>query len=146
MQAATYRNVLWATDLGEHSEPVGARAAEIAQRYAAPLSVLHVVAYLPPFELGGELTLPAYPDIEAQLIRQAKLRLEKLAQKYNVEIWRQNVVVGSARSEIVRVAREQNIDLIIVGGHSRHGLGLLLGSVANGVLHSAACDVLAVKV
>jgi universal stress protein A len=146
MQASVYQHVLWATDLGEHGELIGARAADIAERYAARLSVLHVVAYLPPFELGGELALPAYPEIEAQLIKQATSRLNKLAEKYNVKTECQNVVVGSPRYEIVRVAREQNVDLIVVGRHSRHGLGLLLGSVANGVLHGAVCDVLAVKV
>jgi len=146
MQATAYQHILWATDLGEHGELLGARAADIAQRYGARLSVLHVVAYLPPFELGGELALPAYPEIEAQLVKQATSRLDRLAQTYNVETQRQNVVVGSPRYEIVRVAREQNVDLIVVGRHSRHGLGWLLGSVANGVLHSAVCDVLAVKV
>jgi len=145
MQASAYQHVLWATDLGEHGELIGARAADIAQRYGARLSVLHVVAYLPPFELGGELALPAYPEIEAQLVKQATLRLGKLAEKYNVETARQSVVVGSPRHEIVRVADEQKVDLIVIGRHSRHGLGLLLGSVANGVLHSAVCDVLAVK-
>ncbi|MCP4009678.1 MAG: universal stress protein, partial [Proteobacteria bacterium] len=33
-----------------------------------------------------------------------------------------------------------------LGSHGRHGLGLLLGSTANGVLHLAQCDVLAVRV
>lgn len=146
MQTTAYRNILWATDLGEHGDLVGERAAELAQRYAASLSVIHVVAYLPPFELGGELALPSYAEIETQLIMQAKLRLEKLAQKFNVENQRQVVAVGAPRYEIVRMAREQNFDLIIVGGRSKHGLGLLLGSVANGVLHGANCDVLAVKV
>ena len=37
-------------------------------------------------------------------------------------------------------------DLIVVGSHGRHGLALLLGSTANGVLHGATCDVLAVRV
>ena len=35
-------------------------------------------------------------------------------------------------------------DLIVVGSHSRHGLGLLVGSTTDSVLHSAGCDVLAI--
>jgi universal stress protein A len=38
------------------------------------------------------------------------------------------------------------MDLVVVGSHGRHGLSLLLGSTANGVLHGAGCDVLAVRV
>ena len=37
-------------------------------------------------------------------------------------------------------------DLIVIGSHGRHGLALLLGSTANGVLHGAPCDVLAIRV
>ena len=35
---------------------------------------------------------------------------------------------------------------IVVGSHGRHGLALLLGSTASGVLHGAKCDVLAVRI
>jgi universal stress protein A len=56
------------------------------------------------------------------------------------------IVTGHTESEIHRVAKEISADLIIVGSHGRHGLALLLGSTANGVLHGATCDVLAVRV
>ncbi len=41
---------------------------------------------------------------------------------------------------------EINADLIVVGSHGRHGFALLMGSTANGVLHGARRDVLAVRV
>jgi len=53
--------------------------------------------------------------------------------------------MGSPKTEIIRVAQENGVDLIVVGSHGRHGLALLLGSTANGVLHYAPCDVLAVR-
>jgi universal stress protein A len=56
------------------------------------------------------------------------------------------VELGSPKAEITRVAEEQGVDLIVVGSHGRLGLELLLGSTANGVLHAAKCDVLAVRV
>jgi universal stress protein A len=52
---------------------------------------------------------------------------------------------GSPKQEIIRIAEENAVDLIVVGSHGRHGLALLLGSTANGVLHHANCDVLAVR-
>ena len=42
--------------------------------------------------------------------------------------------------------KRKGADVIVVGSHGRHGLALLLGSTANGVLHGATCDVLAVRV
>ncbi len=58
----------------------------------------------------------------------------------------QHLIFGRPESEIHRIAEEQGADLIVVGSHGRHGLALLLGSTANGVLHGASCDVLAVRV
>jgi universal stress protein A len=59
---------------------------------------------------------------------------------------RQFTPIGHAATEIQRVARDLDADLIVIGTHGRHGLGLLLGSTANGVLHGVKRDVLAVRV
>ncbi|WP_339891630.1 universal stress protein, partial [Neptuniibacter pectenicola] len=56
------------------------------------------------------------------------------------------VATGQTESEIHRIAKELEIDLIIVGSHGRHGIALLLGSTANGILHGATCDVLAIRI
>lgn len=53
--------------------------------------------------------------------------------------------MGEPREEIIRIAEQENVDLIVVGSHGEHGLALLLGSTANSVLHYAKCDVLAVR-
>ena len=53
---------------------------------------------------------------------------------------------GRPESELQRAAEAKGADVIVVGSHGRHGLALLLGSTANGVLHGATCDVLAVRV
>jgi universal stress protein A len=55
------------------------------------------------------------------------------------------MVWGVPGPEIVRLAEEEDIDLVIVGSHGRHGLALLLGSTANSVLHHTKCDVMAVR-
>jgi universal stress protein A len=51
----------------------------------------------------------------------------------------------SAKREIMHFAKEQNVDLIVVGTHGQHGLTDLLGSIAVGVAHMAPCDVLAIR-
>lgn len=146
MTPKEYSHVLWAADLSEHAESIGARARDMAQRYGAKLSAIHAVAYMPPFEFGGELALPPYREIEEQIVEQARERLEKFAVDFSIPNKQVHVVTGSARYEIVRFAKENAVDLIVVGRHSRRGLGLLLGSTATGVLHSATCDVLAILI
>ena len=46
----------------------------------------------------------------------------------------------------VGIAEEHAVDLIVIGSHGRHGLQRILGSTASGVLHTATCDVLAVRI
>lgn len=146
MTTKSYSHVLWASDLSENAGLIGGRAQDVAQRYGAKLSVLHVVAYLPPFEFGGELALPPYREIEDQIVEQARQRLSVAAKEFSIPEDRRHVVTGAARNEIVFFSKDNSVDLIVLGRHSRRGLGLLLGSTANGVLHSATCDVLAILI
>ena len=56
------------------------------------------------------------------------------------------IVHGEAASEIVRVAKERGVDLIVVSSHGRTGLGrILFGSTAEAVVRHASCPVLVVK-
>ena len=53
---------------------------------------------------------------------------------------------GDAAAEIVRIADEQNIDLIVISSHGRTGLGrIFFGSTAEAVVRHARCPVLVVK-
>ena len=52
---------------------------------------------------------------------------------------------GLIKNEILRVASEYKIDLIVAGSHGKHGLALLLGSTAHAILNSAPCDMLIVR-
>jgi nucleotide-binding universal stress UspA family protein len=53
---------------------------------------------------------------------------------------------GDAAAEIVRIAAEQQIDLIVISSHGRTGLGrIFFGSTAEAVVRHAGCPVLVVK-
>lgn len=139
-----YRHILCAVDLSDENIIVASRAAELANFYHAQLSLLHVVEYIP-VDLANELVLPQQQDIEQQLVLQATDHLAALARQIRVDRLHQSVVQGSTKSEIIEYAQAQQVDLIVLGRHGRHGISRLLGSVANAVLHHAPCDVLAVR-
>lgn len=140
-----YQHILCAVDLNDDSLPVADRAAELAKHYNAQLSLLHVVEYIP-IDLANELVLPQQQEIEQQLVAQATAHLASLAKQIDCEQLSEVVVQGSTKSEIIEFSKANQVDLIVLGRHGRHGISRLLGSVANAVLHHANCDVLAVKV
>lgn len=143
---ANYKHILLAADLSDDFEPIISRALEIRQQNRSKLTLIHVVEYPGEAIYTGEIPLPENFDLEQRMADQAKEKLSNLAKWHRLSNHEELVEIGSPKREIVRIAEEQNVDLIIIGSHGRHGLKLLLGATANGVLHLAPCDVLAVRV
>lgn len=141
---SSYKHILVGLDLSEESVQVLRKAQSIAVDCKAEVSLAHVVEPLA-FAYGGDMPIDL-SEAQSAMEDQAKTRLSRLAAENDVKTREQIIAVGSTASELHRLAEEYSADLIIVGSHGRHGLALLLGSTANGVLHGAKCDVLAVKV
>ena len=139
-----YPRILLAVDLSDESDQLIDKACNIATNNNAELSVIHVIEPLS-FAYGGDVPMDL-ATTQDQLSEHAISNLAQFCQKLNYPVCDQLVITGHTESEIHRVAQEKSSDLIIVGSHGRHGLALLLGSTANGVLHGAPCDVLAVRV
>jgi nucleotide-binding universal stress UspA family protein len=54
--------------------------------------------------------------------------------------------LGTAVNDLVRLADEEGVDLIVIGTHGRTGLArVLMGSVAEAVMRRAKCPVLTLK-
>lgn len=140
-----YRHVLLAADFSEHGKEVARKAREIASANSARLSLVHVVDNLPISDASYGPIIPFDVDLTEELMAAAKKRLAELGVELGVPEERQWLEIGSPKLEIVRIAEENEVDLLVIGSHGRHGLALLLGSTANGVLHYAKCDVLAVR-
>lgn len=139
-----YSNILLAVDLTEESRPVAEQARSFANAFGATLSVIHVIEPLS-FSYGGDIPMDL-SAVQDQIHAQAKSHLAEFCKDIGVPAERQYLIFGRPESEIHRVAECKQMDLVVVGSHGRHGLSLLLGSTANGVLHGAGCDVLAVRV
>ena len=121
------------------------RAKDLAIKYQAKLSIIHVVDNLPLTDTGYGAEIPFNIDFTTELMANAKKQLAKLGEELAIKEDQQWLEMGSPNTEIIRIAKEHKVDLIVVGSHGRHGWALLLGSTANGVLHHATCDVLAVR-
>ncbi len=140
-----YDHILLAADFFQEDQVVINKARSLADKYQAKLSVVHVVDSIPITDAGYGGDIPFDLDLTTELMAIAKKKLLALARQLAINddnVW---LEIGSPKTEIVRIANEIQVDLIVLGSHGRHGLALLLGSTANGVLHHAQCDVLAVR-
>ncbi|GAB0151314.1 MULTISPECIES: universal stress protein [Marinobacterium] len=139
-----YSRILLALDLSDESEQLAMKTAEMAKAFGAELNLIHVVEPLS-FAYGGDVPMDL-TTIQEQLDEHARTKLDLYAEKIGYPVSNKIIVTGHTETEIHRAAEEHNTDLVILGSHGRHGLALLLGSTANGVLHGAKCDVLAIRV
>lgn len=139
-----YSKILVAVDLGEDSANVASRARALADSADVELHLIHVIEPLS-FAYGGDIPMD-FSGIQDEIHQQANQQLQRFGESHGIDESRQYIVLGRPDVEIHAKAQEIEADLIVIGSHGRHGLALLLGSTANGVLHGAACDVLAVRV
>ena len=141
---AIYQRLLCVVDLLEDTPAVAGRAAQLARSCGARLDLLHVFEFVP-VEPMGETLMPAV-QIEEELIERARQRLAALAADLGLTDSELLVEAGSVKSEIIRVARERDTDLIVIGSRERHGPSILFNLTEDTVLLAAPCDVLAVRV
>ena len=73
-------------------------------------------------------------------------RLTKVVPTVPNVAYEHRYLTGSPAAQILKLAEQERIDLIVMGSHGRTGLSkVLMGSVAEGVMRKAACPVLIVK-
>ncbi|MCL4106587.1 UNVERIFIED_CONTAM: hypothetical protein GTU68_009721 [Idotea baltica] len=141
---SNYTKILVAIDLSDDSTEIIQRGLAIAANNSAELNVIHVIEPLS-FAYGGDIPMD-FSGIQDEIHQQATQQLERFGDAHSIAKSQQHIVLGRPEAEIHAEAEQLGADLIVVGSHGRHGLSLLLGSTANGVLHGALCDVLAVRV
>lgn len=138
-----YRHILLATDLEPDTALLAGRVADIVAA-GTQLTLIHVIEPLA-LAYGAEMPVDL-ATLQEEVSRQARKKLDELAKHLAIGSERCLLVTGTIEKEILRLAQEQGVDLIVLGSHSRRGLAALLGSTANAVLHHAHCDVLAVRI
>ena len=128
-------------DFSDHSNIALKYATEFGRSFDAEVLLCHVIespdllSQLPP---GGEFYFP--PNLAQAQQESAQAQCEKLLKEAGIARGRVLTPAGSPFVELVRVAREEDADLIIVGTHGRGAVAhLLLGSVAERGVRKAPC-------
>jgi len=140
---AGYRKLLVLLDLSADSDAVAVAGRDLAAYSQASLVLLHVVEYVP-IEPMGESLMPTM-QIEDDLIKRSQEKLLELAARLGLAEPKLRVEAGNTKAEILRVAEEEGVDLIVLGSRERHGLAILVNFTEDTILHAAHCDVLAVR-
>jgi nucleotide-binding universal stress UspA family protein len=141
--------ILFPSDFSELSLHALAYARSFAEAYRAELHVIHVVdeAYQYWMALGPN-SLPVGPTPE-ELVAASREEIEKFVKEHLGESAARTktaVLLGRPFMEIIRYARQNAIDLIVLGTHGRSGLKYaLLGSVAEKVVRKSPCPVLTIR-
>lgn len=142
------QRILFPTDFSELSKVAEKSACDLADQFAAELHVLHVLhdLFLTMPMTAAALLIP--PKALDNVINHAEEEIQKLpptawaSGKKVVRVVR----IGSTFDTIVQYAKDNAIDLIVIGTHGRTGLPhVLLGSVAERVVQHAPCSVLTVR-
>lgn len=139
-----YQNILLAIDFSDYGHYVAQRAKQLVDQFSAHLHIIHVLDNIPMPDTPYGLVIPLDEDSSYDLLEAEKNKLKQISDQLDIAPTRRWMVWGEPQQEITQLATQQHIDLIVVGSHGRHGLAVLMGSTAKGVLYHADCDVLAI--
>lgn len=148
-RGAPFKRILCATDLRSAALDVVEYALSLADAASAYLTLLHVLEG-PEFERDSPLRfwVPEIQTLRGRLRQDARMRL-RLAVPDEVRLQvavRDLVAEGRAHEEILRVAREEAPQLIVLGAHGHGALErMLFGSTSHRVVREAPCPVLIVR-
>ncbi|MCP5145520.1 MAG: universal stress protein [Gammaproteobacteria bacterium] len=143
-----FKRILYPTDFSPSGNRALGIACELARRFGAELHVMHVVQDIAAIAAYGvtEAYLPVEwrKEVKAQA-EKSLLEVPDAAVGAGVNVVRV-VAEGAPYYEILNYAKEQGVDLIVMGTHGRTGLPhMLMGSVAERVVREAPCAVMTIR-
>jgi nucleotide-binding universal stress UspA family protein len=136
-----YSKILVGTDGSPTAGQAVRHAAELARAFGAELVVLHG-AKVQTAAAGAHAGVP--PDLEG-LREEGQEILKAATDDVGTDLKIRTVYLeGDPADAIVKQAKEDGADLIVVGNRGMRGARRVLGSVPNHVSHHAPCNVLIV--
>lgn len=151
-----FQKILVPLDGSEPSSKALEYGINVAKKFGSEIILLHIYSRAVPFVTpeAGALPTPtvASAEITAEVIEAAKRIGNKILAEAKHTVEKQKIPVkavlkeGDAVHEIVRTAKEEKIDLIVMGARGVSRIKeLLLGSVSHGVCRKTPCSVMIVK-
>ena len=148
-QPLQLKTILLPTDFSGCANFAVAYAAAIARAAKARVICVYVLEpMVPAVGYTGVADPMPMADISEQLEDSAERELPQVVHCEELRGLEVEEVIthGDAAAEIVRVAAERAVDLIVISSHGRTGLGrMIFGSTAEAVVRHAGCPVLVVK-
>jgi nucleotide-binding universal stress UspA family protein len=140
----SYKLIVTAVDGSQPSSKAVDHAAMLARLTGARLKIIYVVDTHITFQLGTyqQLAIETLQQDGARVVAEAV----KIAKDAGVGDVDGEVMSGSPRVVIIDWAKENAASLIVVGSHGYSRLTyILIGSVADYVVHYAHCPVMVVR-
>ncbi|RLI42102.1 universal stress protein [Candidatus Bathyarchaeota archaeon] len=160
MQYPLFKKILVPLDGSEHSLRALEIAVQIAKKFEAKITLIHVYSVgIRPVVMPEPTTLTpigvpvmAPTDVSkvAEATRKAGAAIladgEEKVKAEGIEDVETLLKEGHSVQEIVKTAKEGSFDLIVIGARGISKIReIILGSVSDGVVHNAPCPVLVVK-
>jgi universal stress protein A len=136
------RKILVPTDFSDSARHAVAYAVSLAEEFHAEITLLHVVEEMAVGYASDLFPVPMN-EVFIEISAYARKELASLAQGIEGVTVHQSLLQGKPSSEIVRVARDESFDMIVLGTHGRGVLDhALFGSTTERVVRNAPCPVL----
>lgn len=143
------KRILFPTDFSEHSLAAYPYVKDIATKYDAEVHCLHVADDSCNYWMAGDDALAPVVVSELELANNSKNMMDQFVCDNLGDLSDRLIsaaVVGRPFAEIIRYARENNIDMIVMSSHGHGALAaMLLGSVTEKVVRKAPCPVLTIR-
>lgn len=140
-----FKSIVFPTDFSLYNNAALAYASTLAAESKATLHIIHVHD---PRELSDTMSEMSYlgPAAWQQEHEEVCKQLGSVVPTVHGVAYEHHCPVGRSGDEIVLLARDKDVELIVMASHGRTGLSrLLMGSVAEAVMRNAPCPVLIVK-